>query len=115
MKVLVTGGRDYQGRAEVFAALDRLRPSHIAHGACSDREGNLIGTDRWADEWADERFVPCRRYYADWSQGRRAGPIRNSFALKDFEPECVLASPGGAGTADMVGKANKAGVPVEFV
>lgn len=109
MKVLVTGGRDYQGRAEVFAALDRLRPSRIAHGHAKR------GTDRWADEWAIERGVTVCRYPANWSQGKFAGLLRNGEMLEDFQPDLVLATEGGRGTADMVGKANRASVPVEFV
>lgn len=111
--VLVCGGRDYNDRGRLFSVLDR------AHGA------NLIeclvhgcarGADSMAETWARERGVPVERYPALWEDhGRRAGPIRNQLMLDDSKPDLVIAFPGGAGTADMVRRANAAGVPVVTV
>jgi hypothetical protein len=49
---------------------------------------------------------------ADWSIGRKAGPIRNQRMLDEHAPDLVVAFPGGRGTADMVRRARKSGVEV---
>lgn len=97
MRLVVTGGRDYTDRATVFAALDALRPTEIAHGGAS-------GADSLAGEWAKARGVPCTVFKADWDNDGRfaAGPIRNRRMLDEFRPELVVAFPGGNGTADCV-------------
>ena len=118
MKILVTGGRDYQGRDIVFRALDTLT---IDEGDMLPRKGTVIahgcatGTDTWADEWAVVNWVPIKEYRPNWNlYGKRAGSIRNGEMLADFQPDIVLATPGGPGTFDMVGRAENSGVPVLF-
>ena len=39
---------------------------------------------------------------ADWSIGRKVGPIRNQRMLDEHRPNLVVAFPGKRGTADMV-------------
>lgn len=107
MKILVTGGRHYADREHVFDALDRLKPTEIA-------QGGATGADRLARIYARQNNVPCRTWRADWKQyGRAAGPIRNEQMLLDFDPDLVLAFPGGTGTAGMVKIAKRARTPVE--
>ena len=56
-----------------------------------------------------------KRYvcHADWeTHGRAAGPIRNEKMLT-WKPDLVVAFPGGVGTADLVRRAEAAGVPVQ--
>lgn len=122
MRVLVCGGRDYQGRDAVFRALDALAgdvsDEHplgtvrltIIHGACP------TGADLWADEWAVVNWSGLQEFPADWeSHGRAAGPIRNAQMIAEGKPDVVLAFPGGKGTADMVRRAAAAGIPVQQV
>jgi hypothetical protein len=119
MRVLVTGGRHYGDRANVFRNLDLLHAAKpitlVIHGACVERAQNgrleLRGADRWAGEWALEREVPCVAHPAKWlAEGRDAGPIRNAKMLEVYRPAVVLAFPGGRGTADMMRKATEAGI-----
>lgn len=125
MRVLICGGRDYQNRAAVFAALDRSARIHIdltgdddifvIHGACCfrGRPLELRGADRWADEWAKENEYPVVAVPAKWSQhDKAAGPIRNAYMLKTFVPTNVIAFPGDSGTANMTDLARKAGLVV---
>lgn len=105
MRILVTGGRDYQDREKVFEALDRLHKEKgiacIIHGACP------TGADRWADEWAKDRSVGVEAYEADWIRlGRWAGPERNQ-RMADAKPDGVVAFSGGRGTADMCRRAKE--------
>lgn len=109
-RVLVCGGRDYDDRERVFQILD---VAHEANPIVLLIHGGASGADALADEWQRSRRVRTRRYNADWlHHGKAAGPIRNQLMLDDGKPHMVIAFPGGRGTADMVRRAEKAGVPV---
>lgn len=108
MRVVVTGGRDYADSATVYATLDAIKPTIIA-------QGDAAGADGLARAWANERGVPCVGYPADWSRGRKAGPLRNAMMLRNFQPDLVVAFPGGTGTADCVRRAGRMHIPVQRV
>lgn len=109
MKVLVTGGRDYIDRAEMFSVLNALHQdediTHVIHGGA-------MGADSLAGNWARLHGVQEVRCLANWqAHGRAAGPIRNRRML-DLGPDLVLAFPGGSGTASMIRIAKEQGVEV---
>lgn len=109
MRILITGGRDFDERAMLFMALDRL---HAEHGFTILIHGDAKGADRLGGEWAVERSVVVLACPADWKRhGRGAGPIRNRQML-EHKPDLLVAFPGGKGTADMVAVATKAGLRV---
>jgi predicted Rossmann-fold nucleotide-binding protein len=114
MRVLVCGGRDYKNRGQVFAALDRLMAKH---GALTIIEGGAVGADTFAGEWiCMQRSCQLVTEHATWEKyGKPAGPIRNQKMIDDHKPNLVIAFPGGRGTADMVFKAQGAGVEVTEV
>jgi predicted Rossmann-fold nucleotide-binding protein len=110
LRVIVCGGRDFNNTAFIFSHLDRLnaeRPfTALMHGGAK-------GADSIAAEWAmtKPRIV---RYVclANWEEhGKAAGPRRNA-RMMEWEPDLVVAFPGGRGTADMVRRAKAAGVEV---
>jgi len=75
--------------------------------------GKATGVDTVAGHWAVGHLTDLMEYPADWERyGKAAGFIRNQQMLDDGHPDCVIAFPGGRGTADMVRKARKAGVEV---
>jgi hypothetical protein len=123
-RLLVTGGRGYAGRDNVFRSLDMLAESEvqtlnksllvITGAACfKGKPLELTGADRWAWEWALTREHPCLLVPARWSKlGDAAGPERNQRMIDDYHPTNVVAFPGGAGTADMVQRARKQGIIV---
>ena len=113
MRIIVTGGRDYSARQRLFDTLDA-----IADGAPIElvAEGGASGADALARDWATSRRIPTVQYRAQWdTYGPSAGPRRNGEMLRDVRPDLVVAFPGGRGTADMVKKAEHAGVPVRRV
>jgi predicted Rossmann-fold nucleotide-binding protein len=110
MRVLVCGGRDYDDRDALYAALDSL---HAEHGFMVVIAGGARGADTLAAEWAGDRGIPTQVYMAEWERlGRKAGPIRNQRMLDEGRPDLVVAFPGGTGTAGMMGIARKAGIEV---
>ena len=112
MNVLVCGGRDYSDYALFCWHMHEIGKGGIKsviHGAAP-------GADTLAGAWAKEHGVPVKAYPAAWNiHGRGAGPIRNQHMLDDGKPDLVIAFPGGRGTADMVRRANKAGIPVKEI
>jgi hypothetical protein len=107
-RVLVCGGRDYDDRERVFSILD---VAHMANPIIELIHGGATGADALADEWARGKTA-IREFPYPSALGRRGGPIRNQKMLDEGKPHMVIAFPGGAGTADMVRRAEKAGVPV---
>lgn len=84
-------------------------------------EGGAEGADTDSRHVARRSGLPVVTFPADWTRhGKAAGPIRNSAMLAGQHPTqgqleppaMVVAFPGGVGTADMVAKAHRAGLPV---
>lgn len=126
MRVIVCGGRTFGNygtsrrgspewekadaeRTFIFNTLDGLKITHVIEGAAR-------GADTVAGEWAVANNKELTEYPAEWAQhGPAAGGIRNHQMLDEGYPELVIAFPGGKGTADMVRRAKKAGVPVREI
>lgn len=115
--LLVCGGREFTDRQIVYRTLDAItkdpgkdfpRPGlTVVHGGCPR------GADKLADDWCQDNGVNRIVFHARWNtEGRGAGIIRNGRMLDTMKPNVVLAFPGGNGTANMVGRAKKAGYPV---
>jgi len=108
MRVLVTGGRDYSNFKDFEAAMVLLpfTPELIIHGGAR-------GADSLADAWAKKHGIFIIRMDALWdSHAKGAGPKRNEAMLKYGQPQYCVALPGGNGTADMIRRCEKVGIPV---
>jgi hypothetical protein len=78
-------------------------------------QGGARGVDSFAREWATTKHIGRWVCNAEWDKhGRSAGPRRNARML-EWKPDLVIAFPGGRGTADMVAKAEAAGISVRRV
>ena len=102
MRVLVCGGRDFEGDV---SCLQFLPISILIHGGAK-------GADMTADRWARSRGVHTARVDALWDLfGKPAGFKRNS-AMLFLLPEICIAFPGGVGTEMMINLCEKRGIPV---
>jgi hypothetical protein len=134
----ITGGRHYRLTpmdAALITAIHRgpvvpLYADLLARAArCLDcaiapptamYEGGAAGADSDARHVAQRSGLPVLTFEADWTtHGKAAGPIRNGYMLDGYHrlgpmepPSLVLAFPGGVGTADMIAKAQRKGLPV---
>lgn len=135
----ITGGRDYRLTpmdAALLTAIHRgpVHPFYADLLARAERclgctiaqpsimyEGGALGADRDCRHIAERSGLPYLTFEADWdTHGKAAGPIRNSDMLAGRhpawgevdEPAWVLAFPGNDGTADMIAKAHRKGLPV---
>lgn len=110
IRVIVCGGRTFSSSVELYFHLDIIDQETpidvVIHGGAQ-------GADTLAGEWAARRGKATRVVFPDWDKhGRAAGPIRNQKMIDDHAPDLVIAFAGGIGTADMVKRAKKAGIPV---
>jgi hypothetical protein len=101
MKLVCTGGRDYEDHNMVADLLTTLKPEEVYVGDCS------TGLDKLVVEVCQDYSIPCRVFEARWDEhGRAAGPIRNQEMIAAADSEAlVLAFPGGRGTEDTVTRA----------
>lgn len=113
MRLLVFGGRDYQGYDILFRQLDILKPKVIMHG---DASGADTGADVWAVVNGYVLGETLLRYPAEWRRDqiyrKEAGVERNAFMLKDGKPTHGLMFPGGTGTEDMHKRLVAAKIPI---
>lgn len=115
MRVAVSGGRDYNEQLVVWTTLDAVHTKHgitlLIHGAC-----HVGGADILAEDWAKSRQVDYLGVPAKWKRdGKSAGPIRNTYMLKTFQPELLVRFPGGLGTAHCQSEAERLNIPVFVV
>ena len=110
VRVLVCGGRNYKNFYLVDEVLSSL---HSSNGIQCIIQGGAKGADFLAAVWAEAEDIYCKEYMAQWKElGPSAGSIRNQQMLDEGKPDLVVAFPGGKGTADMVRRAENAGVKV---
>jgi hypothetical protein len=116
MRVLICGSRTWSKPIPIdvvvggFAAVYGAAKVTVIHGAAR-------GADSMAASAAHRHGLDCEDYPADWAtHGKAAGPIRNQRMLDEGRPEVVVAFTDdlatSKGTADMVRRAQAAGVPV---
>ena len=111
MRVLCCGSRNWVDRELIKKQLKQLpKDTVIIHGNCR-------GADRIAAFVGKQLGIEVDPYPAKWTKyGNAAGPIRNQQMLDEGKPDSVFAFHDqlllSKGTADMVNKAKKAGIPV---
>lgn len=106
-KVAVCGGREYTNYTKVKAAFEFfLAPGDIViHGGAK-------GADTLAERVAIMKGYQTTRLLPNWDRyGDSAGPRRNE-EIARMMPRMLIAFPGGRGTADMVKRAHRRGIPV---
>ena len=112
MRVIVTGGRNYQDRDHVFKVLSTI---HNRTPIAVLVHGGATGADSLADLWAKANGVARESHVVtkeDWNRlGRRAGPLRNQ-KMAELGADLLVPFPGGSGTADMIRQAKANGIKV---
>jgi hypothetical protein len=120
VKLLVCGPRDWPNKRLVYSAIENVHRSY-GHPTLEIVAGCAAGADSMAIAWAAEFGYSWTKFAAKWDLlGSKAGPMRNEAMLTTSKPDRVLAfaytgEPVTKGTLDMVTRAVRAGVSVEFV
>lgn len=110
-RILITGSRHWTDRAAIQAAIERELAGY--DGEVVIVHGDAPGADRLAGEVALALGCWAEVHPADWTTGRRAGPVRNQ-RMVDRGADVCLAFPASdsRGTWDCVRRAKKAGIRV---
>lgn len=111
MKVIVCGSSRFQGKRQLFEVLDAL---HAQTPITAIINGGARGADLLASQWARERSVALIRYRAaiDLAGRRQAFLDLNAPMLSEQHPDLILAFPGGEVSADLIARAQAAGINV---
>lgn len=107
MRIMVTGGREFNNYALAKATLDKYlkQTDTLVHGGCR-------GCDLLCAKVASEIGAETEEHKADWNKyGRAAGPIRNREMLESGI-DLVIAFPGGKGTNNAIKSAQAFGTPI---
>ena len=110
MKLLITGSRKWIDYDLIENVINKIKPKLIIHGGCE-------GADMLADEVANVFFYPKKVFLADWSLGKKAGPIRKQKMIDEKPDSCVAfhEDPNlGTGTKDCVTRCLKNGITVRL-
>lgn len=116
-RVIVCGGRHF-GKLEhqELWALGELASLHAKLNFSFIIDGGATGADACARKFRRITGLSGETYHANWFlHGKAAGPFRNRLMLVEGRPDLVIAMPGGAGTSDMVRRAESAGVEVREI
>ena len=111
--VLVCGGREFDDWHILNTFLYDYTLLESDPDECKIITGDAKGADWLARAWAKDYGMEYEGFPANWKKyGRIAGLIRNQQILDEGKPDLVIAFKGGNGTADMVKRAENAGVKV---
>jgi hypothetical protein len=109
-RVVIAGSRDFNDyklfSSVVDNCLSRIRHEYdiiILSGHCS-------GADMMAERYAQENGFELEVFPADWSLGRRAGPLRNE-QMVDIADYAIAFPSGGRGTQSLINFAKQKGIP----
>lgn len=102
MRVLVCGGRDYQGDV---TCLDQINVSILIHGAAR-------GADIRAAEYIMSKGIHAAGIPALWDHYSKSAGYKRNAAMLLLLPEYCVAFPGGSGTKMMVDLCHKINIPV---
>lgn len=111
MRILICGSRDFNEVDEILYVFENLsKDDIIIHGGAR-------GADSIAGWIAKQRGMEVKEFPAQWKKhGRAAGPIRNQQMINEGKPDKAYAfykdKSKSRGTADMVRRCKKAGIPI---
>jgi len=108
-KIIVAGGRDFDDAEMMDEALHRFHGilfAEFVNGMCP------TGADKLALEYARSRGRKVHEFPADWSLGKKAGPIRNAAMAKFSDVLIAFWDGKSPGTRSMIYLALKHGLEV---
>jgi hypothetical protein len=109
VKVIIAGSRTVTDFAHVHAAIVSApfywEITEVVSGTCR-------GVDALGEQWAEGLGVRVKRFPADWSKGKQAGPVRNRQMAEYADALIAVWDGHSRGTADMIAAMKALGKPV---
>lgn len=69
--------------------------------------GDAKGVDTFAAKYANDNKIELKKFFANWSLGKKAGPLRNIEIVNNADVFICFPSIYGIGTQDTINKINK--------
>lgn len=114
-KLIIAGGRDFCDYPLLKTASDLFLSELKITIPIVIVSGMAKGADMLGERYAAEYGLEVAEFPADWSIGRKAGPIRNQ-QMADFADACICFWNGQSrGTQNMIGLAKAKGIPVKII
>lgn len=126
-KIIVAGGRDFNDYwylnlkvGEVLASDEcyfyGMAGDHARYDDVEIVSGGARGADFLGERFAEENFIPLKKFPADWdAHGRAAGIIRNEEMARYADMLIAfLSDPPSKGTSNMIKQAISGGLEVHI-
>lgn len=107
-RVAIVGSRKYPDLEKVRAYVMAL-PTNVVIVT-----GGAEGVDKMTEETARLRGLDVEIYLPDWSQGKKAGPLRNQQIVANADRVVAFWNGQSRGTKNSIELAQKRGIPVEI-
>lgn len=109
MKVIIAGSRTIEDYDVVKEAVKEsgFEITEVVSGVCK-------GVDFLGERYAKENHIPIKRFYAVWSKGKMAGPLRNSQMVEYADALIAVWDGESRGTKDVTEKAKHKGLKVHI-
>lgn len=115
-KVVVAGTRDFNNYKLLKKTLEKLLERKIAEGyEIVIVSGTCKGADLLSEQFAKEKGYRVDRFPADWSLGRKAGPIRNEKMAKHGDALIAFWDGISRGTKSMIDYMKKENKPYRVI
>lgn len=112
MKIVIAGGRDFEGYNLLREKCDEIIDSNFAEIV----SGGAKGADTLGERYAKERGYDVKLFPADWkTYGRKAGPIRNLQMAEYGDMLIAFWDNTSSGTKNMIENAKKLGLIVHVI
>ncbi|MBQ4637174.1 MAG: DUF2493 domain-containing protein [Clostridia bacterium] len=112
-RIIISGSREFNDYDLFSHVVDRCLLRIKQQYELVILSGHCRGTDLMAERYAKENGIELEIYPADWSLGKKAGPLRNKkmIELADY----AIAFPGkGNGTKSLIYYAQEKGIPLKI-
>jgi hypothetical protein len=118
VKVIICGSRelmDFHWADQRIGSLVRSIAYTTNRSLKTVLSGGCRGLDEHGEKWAETHGFEVQRFPADWSQGKKAGPLRNQAMVDEADAVVAIAYPDSRGTKDCVRRAIAKGIPVAML
>lgn len=103
MKVVIAGTR-YVSNNVIYSDYGKVRRAVENSGFAITAviSGTAVGVDRLGEVWATSNNIPIIEKPANWSLGKKAGPIRNKEMAELCDAAIIIWDGKSAGTYNMI-------------
>jgi hypothetical protein len=100
MKIIIAGSRDAPG--DIESLIIEGMPPEWRKAITEVVSGHSGNVDLTGERWASRNNIPVRLFHADWSLGRKAGPLRNAAMARYADALLLIWNGASRGSRSML-------------